>query len=1276
VSSDCPEENIVAEEACEAEVCRGRYHLRLSEWSDCSDDCAVVDEATDRLAPGTEVRTGTCSDGNSTAVEDPSLCRELQFRETNRVCNTVPCELFRFDVGQWSSCSCLTRQQNRAVVCVDMNGVRAEERGCERLGLLKPREVQGCEPEDCPETPGFRRLLQNGTVARDPCNGNLCSGHGNCSNGVCTCNEGFDGPDCQLDVREESMCPTGVLDMEGNCCETAVYDHFTGQCCTGEAVQLDKSGRCCIGTLDVCGECNGTAVFIDVLGRCCDSTLDSSGLCCSSGDVDVCGVCDGFGASCGTKVIAIVQTDTIEEESVEQCVAQGITELLELEEGTNPTVDILWTDGGADSLDIAFNISGIPRSKLGTLGRLSSTVINSTTSSDGCAVMDLRSVERLPVCGNGVCEVGEAVGSSGSSSQRGFACPEDCPISFDYNCPTASENSSVGHQDEMCSGNGRCLYAEVGRCDCYAGYEGAACDRCAMGFMVFNGKCVLRTGAARTSGGMPFCCTPGQQTEVPAKGPGVEEVNGTSTVSAVEESSSANSNVEAIPRRISDNVSTGDDSQFGVSEAAFTSIMAVAIIVFIMCISLALLSYKRQVTRPGESMTEEQTTGESGPLSDRDSKTYAAIWQEFRQGLTKTDGGARSLPMIMSSCEPRERATSIIGFSSPALKRYSEAGVSTARSTKGISRDWGSDSLEASNHRFHKASHASSMSSVAEELTFGRTADFEEMRSQSTSSEKGVSVGNLLQAKQHALSEVPSINTCDQRTQFNPRVLSENPILLMGAAQQQHGRCEIEPWGSSARSNQMNMGFAGSNFRRTQPPVVGPGTYSGLGRGQLGAEISTQSMELHNISEVSGGLSHTFDWANLQDEPVSQSSDRVIVPAMVSSPWASVAGRDVADDMPSRRQSSGKLRMAPPSGMTEDGSCNVRTKATTEDPGLVTVAFQNPVVSSPQLLASHDSDMMPMGYIPLQEHKNQPAMERKQLHGLAAGIIDTAEDVEATRVQPEGRSARIGGAGENVKFPQYVTIRSQEVDMKLSDWEKEMSTQNVYQQTQGTENWESASHGSISYGEQEFERGDSPRGHPLQQRNVPWTAAAPLLAEEPRPNAESVFVCEPEDGGGANTAGARIAEPPENRQRGMATVLASHDFRLSDVSRSTTQSSGWQSEGGDDQRLFENACLRIDDGTQVVAPSSESWDNERIHGRQGFGGYPTLATEAPLGTRCSSCLGPRQSDILNHADGLVNSSRTASEGIEYLFDGEGFSPYPTAVLGRSMNVHETLDSEG
>ena len=57
---------------------------------------------------------------------------------------------------------------------------------------------------------------------------------------------------------------------------------------------LDKEGRCCsTGAVDVCGVCGGTAVAIDSLGTCCSLPLPPSGICCSIGTLDSCGVCGG-----------------------------------------------------------------------------------------------------------------------------------------------------------------------------------------------------------------------------------------------------------------------------------------------------------------------------------------------------------------------------------------------------------------------------------------------------------------------------------------------------------------------------------------------------------------------------------------------------------------------------------------------------------------------------------------------------------------------------------------------------------------------------------------------------------------------------------------------------------------------------------------------------------------------------------------------------------------------------------------------------------------------
>ena len=67
---------------------------------------------------------------------------------------------------------------------------------------------------------------------------------------------------------------------------------------------LDADGVCCAsGTLDACGVCDGTAFAVDAVGTCCATgyALDAAGVCCThASGVDVCGVCGGNGDTCAS----------------------------------------------------------------------------------------------------------------------------------------------------------------------------------------------------------------------------------------------------------------------------------------------------------------------------------------------------------------------------------------------------------------------------------------------------------------------------------------------------------------------------------------------------------------------------------------------------------------------------------------------------------------------------------------------------------------------------------------------------------------------------------------------------------------------------------------------------------------------------------------------------------------------------------------------------------------------------------------------------------------
>ena len=97
----------------------------------------------------------------------------------------------------------------------------------------------------------------------------------------------------------------------------------------------------------------------------------------------------------------------------------------------------------------------------------------------------LHSASRIGTCGNGLCEVGEAVWrpSEEDTSSVDFSCREDCPWLRSLACP--SVNGSI------CNGHGICLYLS-GECSCFEqqGYTGSACTQCATGFVRSENRCL------------------------------------------------------------------------------------------------------------------------------------------------------------------------------------------------------------------------------------------------------------------------------------------------------------------------------------------------------------------------------------------------------------------------------------------------------------------------------------------------------------------------------------------------------------------------------------------------------------------------------------------------------------------------------------------------------------------------------------------------------------------------------------------------------------------
>jgi hypothetical protein len=181
-----------------------------------------------------------------------------------------------------------------------------------------------------------------------------CSGHGTCNElaQACLCEDGYTGVVCQK-YNSTNAGPVassnstegnggqenssgggsggggsrpkscdGPRDVTSTCCGTGSVLTPQGTCCSPVSVnttvngttftrrsrpRLTPNGTCCpSGNVNVCGVCDGPkGAVLSAAGGCCPGgVLDAGGLCCASGTLDSFGVCDGTDAT-GTQQVTL-----------------------------------------------------------------------------------------------------------------------------------------------------------------------------------------------------------------------------------------------------------------------------------------------------------------------------------------------------------------------------------------------------------------------------------------------------------------------------------------------------------------------------------------------------------------------------------------------------------------------------------------------------------------------------------------------------------------------------------------------------------------------------------------------------------------------------------------------------------------------------------------------------------------------------------------------------------------------------------------------------------
>eukprot|EP00899_Mesostigma_viride_P011960 jgi/Mesvir1/20765/Mv07886-RA.1 len=409
----------------DASLCTGARPATLEACNLAPCDCSAIQWFTGPWSPCTV----TCGGGNST--------------HDFRVCFSQPCSLDRWEVTPWSACSdtCGGGLATRDVTCTS-NGVPVPELSTGAVcGPDRPAVEMECNTQPC----GL-------------CVGQGCMGHGTCQDGACVCTTGFSGSYCQF---AGNTCSTEA-DRNGGCCPNTV--DITGQCCASVGAVRDRRGLCCeSGQLDVCGVCDGPSTTTDGLSHCCAGPLDAAGITwAENGSLAL--------NQPGPERTAFAETFR----SLLSAALGGydasyiiVHDVFAFDAGTRVVVVV---DFSVMPPPVGSGLPGVTMEQvIEALFRWRQDPVAATDQA-AVRVLDVYDARATGVCENKQCEVGERCVAGQSTG----CCEGDCPLLL-YSCPAPT------HSSLECGGHGKCLRGS-GACECFAGYTGADCGSCKVGW--------------------------------------------------------------------------------------------------------------------------------------------------------------------------------------------------------------------------------------------------------------------------------------------------------------------------------------------------------------------------------------------------------------------------------------------------------------------------------------------------------------------------------------------------------------------------------------------------------------------------------------------------------------------------------------------------------------------------------------------------------------------------------------------------------------------------